>query len=250
MNDLSPECLSAAFAGRQYEFHPQIASTNDRAMTLLNEGAPAGTVILAEEQTRGRGRLGRIWHSPPGSALMLSYLVRPSAEAVGDAGMLAALAVCEAIEAMGVNGVGIKWPNDVQIAGRKVCGVLPESAWQGDSLMGVILGIGVNVRIDFSGSPLADTAINLKTVIDDVDRCHLLVELLNRLDAWSLKMGSDGLFEAWRKRLNMIGKTVSVEHAGAVMRGVAEDVARDGALLVRGSDGIVRRAVAGDIALG
>lgn len=250
MNELTSQRLTAALDGRRYEYHEQIASTNDRAMTLLTEGAPAGTVVIAEEQTRGRGRLGRSWHSPPGSALMLSYLMRPDASAVGDAGMLAALAVCEAIEAMGAADVGIKWPNDVQVAGKKLCGVLPESAWQGDSLTGVILGIGINVRVDFSGSSLSETALSLERVSGAVDRLDLLIKLLNRLDSGSAQMGSDELFEAWRNRLNMIGKSVAVEYAGANVRGIAEGVARDGALLVREPDGGLRRAVAGDIALG
>lgn len=255
MNDLTPERLADVLGGRRWEFYEQIGSSNDRAMALLGEGAAAGTVVIADEQTQGRGRLGRNWHSPPGSALMLSYLMRPSVEAVGDAGMAGALAVCQTIQAMGAADAGIKWPNDVQIDRLKVCGILPESAWQGDALTddaltGVVLGMGLNVRVDFAGSPLAQTAISLETAVGQVDRLDLLLRLLARLDDWAARMGTDDLFRAWRSHLNMLGRDVTVENAGLTISGTAEMVSRDGALHLRGSDGILRRVVAGDIALG
>ncbi|MBK8026485.1 MAG: biotin--[acetyl-CoA-carboxylase] ligase [Chloroflexi bacterium] len=250
MNDLTPERLSWAMGDRRYEYHPTIGSTNDRAMALLREGAPSGMVVLADEQTAGRGRLGRSWHSPTGSALMLSVILRPAASAQSRIGMLGALMVCDAVEASGVEQTGIKWPNDVQIDGRKVCGILPEADWQGETLTGVVLGMGINVRVNFAGSPLEGAAISLSEVVSDIDRAALLRSLLERLDFWTPQLGSDALFAAWERRLNMIGKTVSIAAQGESLHGKAIGVDRDGALRIRGQDGAVRRAVAGDLALG
>ncbi|MFN8447264.1 MAG: hypothetical protein U0521_01350 [Anaerolineae bacterium] len=106
--------------------------------------------------------------------------------------------------------------NDVQIDGRKLCGVLPEAAWQGETLVGAVLGIGINVRVDFSTTPLAATAISLEDAVGAVDRLDLLLRLLHRLDDWSARLASDALFERWRERLVMLGRRVTV--AGAMGR--------------------------------
>ncbi|MBL8132667.1 MAG: biotin--[acetyl-CoA-carboxylase] ligase [Anaerolineae bacterium] len=255
MNDLSPERLAWATGSRPYEFHPTLGSTNDRAMSLLLAGAPTGITVLADEQTAGRGRLGRAWHSPPGSALMLSIVLRPPPAAQSDVGMLGALIICEAVEALGVRGAGIKWPNDVQVDGRKLSGILPEAAWKGNALAGVVLGIGVNVSVDFSETSFHETAISLGDTGASTDRAALLRALLERFDQRSAQLGSDLLFEAWRARLNMLGRTISVLNTGGTnsagaLRGTAEGVDRDGALRLRGDDGAVRRVIAGDIAFG
>ncbi len=153
--------LESALKPRSYEYYPQIGSTNDRAMAWLREGAAAGSVVIADEQTAGRGRMGRAWYAPPGTALMLSYLLRPNPDDLTYVGMMGALAVCETVEALGAHP-GIKWPNDVQIDGRKLCGVLPEASWQDETLIGAVLGIGLNLRIDFRETAFAKTAISLE----------------------------------------------------------------------------------------
>ncbi|MCK6579670.1 MAG: biotin--[acetyl-CoA-carboxylase] ligase [Anaerolineae bacterium] len=255
MTDLSPKRRAWAMGSRPYEFYPTIGSTNDRAMSLLLAGAAPGIVVLADEQTAGRGRLGRAWHSPPGSALMLSIVLRPPSAAQSDVGMLGALIVCEAVEALGAPSAEIKWPNDVQVDGRKLCGVLPEAAWKGSILAGVVLGMGVNVSVDFSETPFQETAISLGDIGASTDRARLLRALLDRFDQRSAQLGSDLLFEAWRARLNMLGRTISVVNTSRAnpadtLRGTAEGVDRDGALRLRGEDGAVRRVIAGDIAFG
>jgi len=254
MTDLSTERLASALGTRRHEFYAEITSTNDRAQVLLNENAPNGTVIIADSQTRGRGRLGRVWLSPAGSSLMLSYLLRPPVTSIGHVGMIGALAVAETLDAMGIKEVGIKWPNDVQIGKRKVCGVLPEVVWQGDQLIGVILGIGINVRVDFTTSALAETAISLSNVIPQVDRLDLLLQLLHKLDIWSAAAGSTDVFAAWHSRLNMLNAPVNVVSITAntqeILSGVAQEVTPEGALMIRTPDGGVHRVIAGDIALG
>ena len=243
--DLTTERLQKALKSRAFEFYPQIDSSNNRALEWLAAGAPSGSLVIADEQTRGRGRMGRVWTAPPDTALMFSYLLHTTSDALTFVGMMGALAVCEAVDALGVHA-GIKWPNDVQIDGRKLCGVLPEAAWQGERLIGVVLGIGVNVRIDFAETPFAVTAISLQDKIGEVDRVDLLLCVLARLDHWSARLASDDLFEAWRARLVMLGRQVSVGD----VTGVAEAVDRQGGLLIRDDAGMLRRVIAGDIALG
>jgi BirA family biotin operon repressor/biotin-[acetyl-CoA-carboxylase] ligase len=207
--------------------------------------------VIADEQPKGRGRLGRSWYAPAGTALMFSYLLRPELRVLPRVGMLGALAVCEALEGLGVSEVGIKWPNDVQIGRRKVCGVLPEAAWDGGALLGVVLGIGINVRVDFAGSPYVESAISLEDTLEGkVNRTDLLKLVLARLDNWAAQLSSPALFQAWRGRLNMLHERVTILNGGNMIEGIAEGVEDSGALLVRGEDGIVRRALAGDIAIG
>ncbi len=248
--DLTAERLQAVLKMRPCQFYPEIDSTNEKALALVRDGAPQGSIVVADEQTRGRGRLGRVWYAPPGTALMFSYLLHPRAEALSYIGMMAALAVCEAVEALGVQQARIKWPNDVQIDGRKLCGVLPEASWQAERLLGVALGIGINVRVDFEATALVGMAVSLEQVVSKVDRVDLLVNLLERLDFWAERLESDALFEAWRGRLAMLGKRVRVTSASGTTEGVAETVERQGALMIRDAEGALRRIIAGDISLG
>ena len=247
--DFSTERLQQALNKRSFQFYPQIDSSNERALLWLADGVPNGGIVIADEQTRGRGRMGRVWYAPPGTALMLSYILHPNPDDLTYIGMMGALAVCEAVDALGVQA-GIKWPNDVQIDGRKLCGVLPEASWQDDQLRGVVLGIGMNVRIDFSGTAFETSAISLETVVGAVDRLDLLVCLLDRLDDWSARLSSDDLFEAWRSRLVMLGRQVTVSNTNGTAQGIAEAVDRQGALLLRDDAGNLQRVIAGDIALG
>ncbi len=254
LTDFSLERLQQALKGRSFQFYPQIDSSNERALSWLSDGAPSGSLVIADEQTRGRGRMGRVWYAPPNTALMLSYMLHPIPDELTYVGMMGALAVCEAVETLGAKAsglqAGIKWPNDVQIDGRKLCGVLPEAAWQGDDLRGVVLGMGLNVRIDFTGTLFENTAISLETAVGTVDRVELLLRLLERLDDWALRLSSDDLFEAWQARLIMLGKQVSIANANGRVEGIAETVDRQGALLVRDHAGTLQRVIAGDIALG
>ncbi len=248
--DLTAERLQAALKQRPCQYYPQIDSTNERALALVRDGAPNGSLIVADEQTRGRGRMGRIWYAPRGTALMFSYILHPRVEALSFIGMMAALAVCESVEGLGVQGAGIKWPNDVQVDGLKLCGVLPEASWQGERLLGVALGIGVNVRVDFAATPFDGSAISLNDIIGKVDRVRLLARLVERLDFWAARLEADALFEAWRSRLVMLGKRVRVANSTGSVTGTAEGVERQGALLLRDDSGILHRMIAGDISLG
>lgn len=240
-----------AFVGRAMQWHGQVTSTNDLGIAWLRDGInppPQGAVIVADAQTRGRGRFGRSWYAPPGSALLLTYLLRPPAKHLARAGMLGALAVCEALEAAGARDITVKWPNDVHLDGRKICGVLPEACWQSDRLLGVALGIGINVRVNFDDPALAARAVSLEPALNrPVDRVELLAALLERLDHWRTRLQDPALFSAWSARLNVFGRVVTVDTSGAALSGTAEAVDETGALLLRLNDGKLERVIAGDL---
>jgi BirA family transcriptional regulator, biotin operon repressor / biotin---[acetyl-CoA-carboxylase] ligase len=248
--DLSTERLQAVLRSRPFEYYPQIGSTNDRALEWLRDEKATGAVFIADEQIKGRGRLGRSWFAPPDTALMISVALRPPHTYLSRVNMLAALSVLETIQSAGGTDVGLKWPNDVLFNGRKVCGVLSEAAWDGEKLLGVALGIGLNVRIDFTDTPFEATATSLEPTLASLDRAALLVTLLARIDHWVANINSDSLFEGWKTRLAMLGKPISVLSQGSSLEGIAEEVDPEGALLVRDHAGVQHRVIAADIAQG
>lgn len=244
---LSDEHLQTLLAPRAVRFYKQAGSTNDIAREWLREGAPDGAVVIADEQISGRGRQGRVWHTPPGVALALTVVLHPPAEWLPRLSMLGALAVAELAEGIGARSVGIKWPNDVQLNGRKVSGVLPEAEWDGNRLLGAVLGIGVNVRVDFRGTELEATATSLETIAKHrLDRAELAKDLLARIDFWYCRLDTDALFDAWKERLSTIGQAVTIN----AVQGVAEAVDEHGILLVRDAQGTLQRVVAGDLGTG
>ncbi len=232
---------------RPVQFFDQIGSTNDVAMDWLAKGATSGSIVVANEQVKGKGRLGRVWQTPAGSALIVSVVLHPRVEDLRQITMLGALAISDIVSELGIEQVGIKWPNDVQINGLKVSGILPEVLWASENLVGVVLGMGINVRIDFSETDLVDKAVSIEPLLGrQVDRLDLLVDLLKWIDYWSERLGSAELFDTWEKRLVTIGQQVRVQE----VVGLAQSVDRDGALNIRQADGSIERVIAGDIALG
>jgi BirA family biotin operon repressor/biotin-[acetyl-CoA-carboxylase] ligase len=248
---LSASRLQAALSPREVQFFEQTGSTNDIALEWLRQGAAAGSVVIANEQIKGRGRKGRVWHTRPGTALALSVILRPEAETLSQIGMLGAAVIAELCEIVGLKTVGVKWPNDVQIGGRKVSGVLPEAIWDGSRLVGVVLGMGVNVRMNFEDTELAELATSIEPELGKpVNRVDLLVNLLARVDYWAQNLGGAALFETWKRYLTTLGQDVCVETPDGVTCGRAEAVDELGALLVRTDDNTLHRIIAGDIALG
>lgn len=245
--ELTAEAVQRRLLPREIRFFKTIDSTNDVALDWLRAGAAVGSAVIADEQLKGRGRLGRTWHTPPGVALALSLVLRPSIAQVSQITMLGALAIYDTLAAVGVKDLGIKWPNDVQVNGRKICGVLPEAAWDDDHLLGVALGLGVNVRVDFTGTELESSAVSLEPVLGrQVNRLDLLASLLENADSWYARLGTTALFHTWKSRLTMLGHAVVVGN----VHGLAESVDTDGALLVRDATGAIRRVLAGDVAFG
>lgn len=246
---VSNDRLRDVMGAREYRFFPTIGSTQDEALAWIRAGAPSGAVVVADEQTRGRGRQGRVWQTPPGVALAVSAILHPPPHALPQVTMLGAMAVVALLDELEVAEVDIKWPNDVRVRGRKVSGVLPEAVWEGDHLRGAALGIGINVRVNFAGTPLADTAVSLETAVNAaLDRAELLAALLRHLDRWAAYLGTDTLAAEWRSRLGMLGQSVVIHTETAALHGTAEAVEADGTLLLRDASGTLHRVLAGDVA--
>jgi BirA family transcriptional regulator, biotin operon repressor / biotin---[acetyl-CoA-carboxylase] ligase len=248
MSDLSQEILSQILK-REFRFFPTVDSTNDIAQVWIREGAEAGSVVLADEQLQGRGRRGRFWHTPPGVALAVSAILKPQAEFATRSSMVGALAVYELCAELGIQNIGIKWPNDVQINTKKVAGILPEAVWDGDKLLGVVLGIGVNVRVKFD-EELAPIATNLEDAAGkSLNRSELIKQLMERLDYWAAHIESDELFFAWKERLSTLGQHVVVEGVESRIVGQAVDVDSNGSLLIKTADDKILPVIAGDVSL-
>lgn len=251
------ESLSAVLGQRPFRFYPLVGSTQDLARTwaLADPRVPAGAVIIAEMQTAGRGRQGRPWHSPAGSSIMTSVIVRPALPAGQLPRLTAAagIAVAETISTLLPGAVELKWPNDVLVRDRKIAGILTEATWIGERLVAVIIGIGLNVRTDFTGTDLEAQATSLEREAGhELDRHPILVDLLNALDRWMGQAGEPVLMEAWRGWLGTLGRRVTVypQHGTAEpFQGTAEAVDDSGALLVRLDSGAVERVVAADVGL-
>jgi BirA family biotin operon repressor/biotin-[acetyl-CoA-carboxylase] ligase len=220
----------------------------DRAREEARKGAPEGVVIMAAEQTAGRGRQGRSWYSPRGS-LSLSVVFHPAMGQLPGLVMAGALAVARTVRICTRLAPVIKWPNDILLSGRKVCGILVESELQADKVAFAVVGIGLNVARDAAVSPdIAAIATSLEREAGrSLDMKDIAGELLEQLDDLygDLRAGRP-VFKEWRDSLVTLGKPVRIEHGPRMEEGLAEDVTPEGALLLRRKDGTLAEVVAGD----
>ena len=232
-------------------------STNTDALRLGREGAHEATVVIAESQSGGRGRLGRSWVSVPGLNLHMSVLLRPAIApgAAPQLGLLAGVAVAAVLEGEGLEP-RIKWPNDVLLAGRKVCGILTEIEAETDRVAFIVVGIGLNLNSTTRDLPaeLRGSATSMRMVTGaKVDRARLAARLLDELMARYedyVRAGFARTARDWRSRSALGGRTVQVAAPGADTRGTCLGIDSDGALLVKDEGtGETRRIVAGDVTL-
>jgi BirA family biotin operon repressor/biotin-[acetyl-CoA-carboxylase] ligase len=212
-----------------------VTSTMDIIHELAREGAPAGTVVLADEQVAGRGRQGRSWHSPRGAGIWLGYLMRP--ERSTESGVLAlrvGLAVVESLATQGITAQ-IKWPNDVLVEDRKAAGVLCEARWAADRLTWVAVGVGINVRGPLPRE-IATTAIALSDVLPGASRLKVLEALVPRLHVLAQDpVLSDAEREAYQRVDWLAGRRLNEP-----VRGIATGLDSQGALLVDTGKGLQR----------
>ncbi len=240
---LSTELLQEHL-NRPFKYFESVDSTNDIAKTWLEEGAQSGSVVIANEQFKGRGRKGRTWHTPPNVAIAMSVILKPEQDFISRINLIGALSVYDLAVEVGCQQVGIKWPNDVQVKEKKISGILPEAVWNGTKLVGVVLGMGINVRVDFSNGELVNKATSLETEIGKpLNRIDLIHYHLQRIDMWYERIRSDALYITWKDRLNMLGKRVKIED----IEGLAVDVEADGSLLVQDNFEVMQRVIAGDV---
>ena len=234
-----------------------ISSTNTVLKEMAEAGEPEGLCLIAEEQTAGRGRLGRSFFSPPGSGLYMSLLLRPRQPAADAVNITAcaAVAVARAIESLAPVRTGIKWVNDIIVDGRKVCGILTESSLDAESgrFDWVIVGIGVNTRSPEAGFPeelkaLAGSAFGSAPIPEL--RCRLAAGILDQLTETLRDLKSREIYEEYRRLSLVPGHEILILSPGnSPEPAFALDIDEDYALLVRTADGEIHRLNAGEVSI-
>ena len=255
MDVLSPELVTSGlktrFIGQRVIYFPRYGSTMEAARQEAKQASAEGTVVIAEAQTAGKGRAKRAWLSPKGS-ISLSVVLYPDISRLPYLIMLASVAVAQSIEAVAGLETKLKWPNDVLVKGKKVCGILIENELKGDRVAWAVIGIGINVNIRMRDFPeIADTATSLYDELGkELSRVGIIRSLLVELERLYLSLGNgEDIYQEWRDRLITLGKRVQVISGEDVLQGVAEDVSKDGTLLLRHNDGQLSHIVAGDVTL-
>lgn len=255
MNETTFRALLANLPIKNIRYFERIGSTNDEALAWAAMDASDFSLVYAEEQTSGRGRMGRTWLTPPATALALSLVLRPTAGERQNIGLfsgLAALALVSALKKYGVTAQ-IKWPNDVLIHHKKTAGILVETVWMGAEAESVVLGIGVNVApesvppVEYLHFPA--TCIQAEAALP-VERFDLLQTLLGELLAWRLRLASDGFIRAWDEALAFRGETVQVWAGEAEpIIGRVLGIEADGSLRLRLRDEAIRVVHFGEVHL-
>ncbi|MBM4462833.1 MAG: biotin--[acetyl-CoA-carboxylase] ligase [Chloroflexi bacterium] len=242
---------NASLIGRNILYFTSLHSTMDTAKRMAMEGMGEGTIVLASQQTGGRGRLGRTWLSSPDSSVLLSIILRPEVSQLPQLNMVAGLAIAQSIEkATGLSSV-LKWPNDVLLNGKKVCGILMENLFEGSKLVAAIVGIGLNVRLDtLRFASISATATSLSQEVGrEISPWEMLPFLLRELEQSyrALQCGrSIAIYEEWLARVETLGKMVRLKSGDTLEEGYAESINVDGSIMLRRSDGSLIRVVTGE----
>ena len=235
-----------------FHIYPSVASTNDTARDMAIAGQAEGAVVLAERQTRGRGRQGRPFFSPEGTGIYMSLLLRPDPEQSRPELLTtaAAVAVAKAIEEVTGKQAGIKWVNDVFIDGKKVCGILTEGAFDGRAgrLAYAVVGIGVNVCPPENGFPgeLAETAAGLSDGGNGDVRGRLIGKILENYWGYYKTLPEKAFYADYKERSILTGKPVAFQSGQETGQGMALDIDPDFALIVRDEKGHIRRLISGE----
>ena len=256
-DDLLSRLGTTRVIGRDIRVFERTTSTNDIIARLAHDGIREGAVVFAESQSRGRGRLGRLWISPARQGLWFSILLRPDLppQSATQLTVAAATGLARAIALQTSLVPEIKWPNDILIRGRKVAGILTELTAELDHIKEVVLGIGVNVNLEAGELPpdLRKAATSLKIESGQaMDRAELAVAILRELDGdyERIRQGQFELVAAeWQQRCGTLGRGVSIRIGERVIRGRAESLDAEGALLLRTQHGRLERIIGGDVTM-
>jgi BirA family biotin operon repressor/biotin-[acetyl-CoA-carboxylase] ligase len=249
--------LSDGLIGQNVIYLKTVGSTNEHAFGLAARGAPEGTVVLADEQRKGRGRLQRVWQSPPGRNIYTSVVLRPpfKAAVAPRITLMAGVAVADCLGEYVTEGVSLKWPNDVLIGGRKVCGILTEMKAIGDQVDFVIVGIGLNVnmrREEFDREIRSRATSVLEETGAAASRQDLAVRLYRSLEKWYktlLEGGFPPVRERWLACAGIQGKKIRTGPGEDAQHGEVLGVDEDGALLIADDHGRRQRVITGDIVI-
>ena len=249
--------LKTRVMGKTVLFLREVNSTNLWAKRLARSGAQEGTIAVAETQSSGRGRLDRRWYSPIGG-LWFSVVLRPKIHSsqVSQLTVVTALSVIQTLRDLYGLEAEAKWPNDVLVNGRKICGILGEANSEANKVSFVIMGIGLNANFEVDrGLPesIAVSATSLETEIGHkVGLEQLLITLLKRFEAdydIYAHRGFSHIVAKWKRHANFLGREVDVVDQRRTFRGVAEDIDANGALAVRLKDGSLKSFLAADVSL-
>ncbi len=251
--------IKGSMIGENLKFRAEIDSTNTELKKMAANGALEGTVVLAEAQSSGRGRRGKNWMSKPDMGIWMSILLRPliHPSQVQTITLAASVAVVRALEKHSVSGLGIKWPNDILINGKKVCGILTELSAEADRVEWVVLGIGLNVNHlekDFPDD-LKSSATSLRLSCGEercINRSQIASDIINELEDVYLSFmnkGSTWVVEEWKKHNITLGKRVNLLTINEKIQVDVIDITNDGQLLVKYDDGTTDKILSGEISL-
>ncbi|MEW6410654.1 MAG: biotin--[acetyl-CoA-carboxylase] ligase [Nitrospirota bacterium] len=247
--------LKSELIGKYVFLFDEVDSTNTKARELAEKGYDEGTVIMAENQSKGRGRLGRVWVSPPGVNFYISIILKPElvpAKATRIT-MLVAVAVASVLRKTLSLPVTIRWPNDILVRDRKLGGILIEMDSEMDRVNYVVIGIGINVNMDISILPdgLQKTATSIKRELGhEVKRIDILIPLLKGIGYWYRVYKKDGIhpvLNEWINLSSILGKRIRLSTPKKVIEGKAEGIDEDGRLIIGFPDGSFELASSGDV---
>jgi BirA family biotin operon repressor/biotin-[acetyl-CoA-carboxylase] ligase len=249
--------LSGRLIGERVHFLKEVDSTNIYASRLARAGAPEGTVVIADCQTKGKGRMDRVWQSPPGSNIYTSIILRPSIETAmaPQITLVAGVAVAVFLSEYCPEDVTLKWPNDVQIGGKKISGILTEMKTSGGKVDFVIVGIGINVMMkkeDFHREFRDNSTSLSEELVRDISRFDFTIRLYDSLEKWYKEFLSGGfgpIRDEWIKYAGIIVKNIRVVLRDGVQTGKAVGIDEYGALLIFDEKEKTKRVIAGDVSL-
>jgi BirA family biotin operon repressor/biotin-[acetyl-CoA-carboxylase] ligase len=238
--------LKTSWLGKDLRIFDEVQSTNATALSSVRD-SPNGTVVLAETQIQGKGRLARLWASPPGG-IWMSLVLKPKIplSEVSRINMAVGVAICRTISSSFGLQAGIKWPNDILIGDRKLCGMLTEIGAQMDQLDYAVVGVGLNANNDPASFPSDWRATSLASELGrEIDRCDLVAGMLGDMEAAIDDMNSPKIYEEWRRLSVTLNEFVRISSRSGDIDGEVVDLADDGALLLRQGNGLLR-VLAGD----
>jgi BirA family biotin operon repressor/biotin-[acetyl-CoA-carboxylase] ligase len=248
---------TATFGRGRIDYFAQTDSTNVRARAVAAEGAPEGTIVVAEEQLQGKGRRGRAWYSPAGEGIYISVILRPRVQPyeAPQLVLMTAVAAAETLLAHAAVAATIKWPNDILVGGKKIAGILTEMSLDMDRIDYVIIGLGLNVNTPAEGLPpeIAGIATSLRAETGRIfPRAELLrsyLENLERYYALFQARNFEPIRQRWLELSRIIGKQVKIAGIEQTYEGEVVEIDPNGFLILKSPDGTIQRILAGDVSL-
>ena len=248
--------MNTRWAGREVYFYEEIDSTNTQAKRLAEEGAVSGTLVVSDCQTKGKGRRGRVWESPKGTALYMTLMIRPQIrpERASMLTLVIGLSVVQAIRNVLKVEVGIKWPNDVVMNKKKLVGILTEMNAQMDYIEYLVLGVGINANTKEFPQEIQDKATSLQLELGHpVNRAELVAETMkcfeHNYEIFEKTQDLSGLMEAYQEVLVNYNQPVRVLEPGNEYSGIARGINELGELLVERENGVVETVYAGEVSV-